>query len=482
MTAESPPALPQNIEAEQAVLGAVLLNQNTLDRLGFLLPDHFFDPVHARIFAACRKRYEAGEHVSAVVMRSIIGSDPGLQELGGPDYLGRLAAAVVAVSAAPDYARAIVELYSRREVITAAENAVTAATAMDADSGAEEAIERLERDLDTIRGRTQLKRATAGAQIAMTDAVDRMLEAREKGPGTPTGIADLDEHMGGLYPGDLTIIAGRPGMGKSLVATAIARRIAERRRHVIVSSLEMPETDIANRWISERLRTRGQGIAYRDMRRGRLDDDQTRTIIETALALSELPVDFIGMHVRRLSHIAAEVRRITRKARANGDEVGAFVLDYIGLVDLGDDRLTENQKITRITGALKALAGELKIPVIALSQLSRGVETRENKRPFLSDLRDSGSIEQDADNVIFCYRDEYYLERARPTEDDERFPEWAVRVERTRGKLELISAKQRNGAVGTVTVGCDPAFNRIYDLSPDRHARGPQVPQEEIAF
>ena len=460
--ADTPPRPIANIEAEQALLGALLLNNEVLDRIGFLQPEHFYEPVHGRIFTLARDWVQAGKLASPVTLKPVLADDEGLRELGGTNYLARLAGATISIVSAPDYAETVMELYSRREVIIAAENAITIAGAFDETGGASQAIEHLDGDLDAIRGNTQRRAPSVSFATAMTSAMTRMIEARDHGAGTPTGLASLDRMIGGLYPGDLMYIAGRPSMGKTALAVSMARRMAVRGRTIIFSSLEMQSADLAIRMASEAQRERGQAIAYRDVRQGRVDDYQAETFMRTSRDIEHLPIEIIESHVRRLPHLQSEIRRLVRRARTKGQEIGAIFIDYLGLIELNVPN--DNSRVSQISAALKGMAGEHKVPVVVLAQLNRQVENRDDKRPRLADLRDSGSIEQDADAVIFCYREEYYEERAEPDEDDvERHVAWQMKMDRCRGKLDLIVAKQRMGPIGTVKLECDLATNSIWD-------------------
>ena len=454
-----------NIECEQALLGALLLNNEVLDQIGFIAPEHFYEPVHGRIFTQARDWIQAGKLASPVTLKPVLAEDEGLQELGGTDYLARLAGATISIVAAPDYAEMVMELYSRREVITAAESAIAIAGAFTEDGGAAQAIEHLDGDLDAIRGNTQRRAPSVSFATAMTSAMKRMLEARNHGAGTPTGIASLDNRIGGLYPGDLLYIAGRPSMGKTAVAISMARRIATRGRTVIFSSLEMQSEDLGIRMASEALRERGRNIPYRDVRQGRVNDDEARIVMEVGRDMEALPIEIIESHVRRLPHLQSEIRRLVRRARTKGQEIGAIFIDYLGLIELNVPN--DNSRVSQISATLKGMAGEHKVPVVVLAQLNRQVENRDDKRPRLADLRDSGSLEQDADTVIFCYRDEYYRERMEPDPKAiERHSAWLVNMDSCRGKMDLIIAKQRMGPVGTVALECDLATNSIWDTAP----------------
>lgn len=256
-------------------------------------------------------------------------------------------------------------------------------------------------------------------------------------------------------------------MGKTAVAQSIAQRIARRGRAVIFASLEMQSEDLVIRMASEALRDRGQEVPYQAIRAGRLTDDEAEAILIASSEIEKLPIHIIESHVRRLTHLQAEIRRLVRKVTTKGQEIGAVIIDYLGLIDAGTGFGNDNSRISYVSQQLKAVAGENKVPLIVLSQLNRAVEQREDKRPQLSDLRDSGSLEQDADAVIFAYREEYYHERAEPTPDADKWPEWKAHMERIQGRLDLIVAKQRMGPIGAVKLRCDLKTNSIWDDEPE---------------
>lgn len=455
-----------NIEAEQALLGAVLLTPECLDRLGFLRPEHFYEPLHADIFRLARQWHEEGRHVSPVTLRAPLGDHAGLKELGGTEYLARLAAATISLAAVRDYGETLLDLYSRREIVSAADKAATLAQDFTECADASAALTALDGDLDAIRGATQRRASAVPFSRALTSAMERMVAARDEGPATPTGLASLDQKIGGLFAGDMLLIGGRPSMGKTAVALSLARRIARRGRAVIFASLEMQSADLAIRLASEELRARGTTVPYEAVRKGRVTDDEAEAIMRTAHDMERLPIEIIESHVRRLPHLQAEIRRLVRKLRAQGREIGGVFIDYLGLIDHqvpGND----NSRVSQISAALKGIAGEHKLPLVVLSQLNRGVESREDKRPQMSDLRDSGSLEQDADAIIFTFRPEYYEERSEPDPVDyEKHAAWQIKMDRCRGRLDLIVAKQRMGPVGAVTLRCDLATNSIWDAAP----------------
>lgn len=462
--------LPASIEAEQIVLGTIMLYPDYLDRIGFLVPDHFYDPVHADILRACLAKRSKGEHVSPVTLKTTLGNHPGLQQLGGAPYLARLVGAVpiVSVGNVRDIALDVVEMAARRDVIRAAEMAITAATSLDEAGGADAALIGLEADIDAIRERIQRRAPSVHMAEALAKAVERMARSIREGPATPTGIAALDRLMGGLYAGDMILLGGRPSMGKTALAQSIARRVAARGRAVVFASLEMQSEDLMIRMLSEALRERGAEVPYLSIRRGAITEDESGLIGERALAMDRLPIEIIESHIRRLPRLEAEISRIVRRWRQRGHEIGAVIVDYLGLIQPADDRWqSDNSRVAHFSASLKGLFSELKVPGIVLSQLNRQVENRDDKRPQMSDLRDSGSLEQDADAILFAYREEYYLERRRPHPDDPKWIDWMADLDRARGRMEVIVAKQRMGAVGTVNLACDLATNSIWDLPED---------------
>jgi replicative DNA helicase len=463
-------ANPSNIEAEQALLGAILLNNEILGSLRGLEADHFYEPVHGRIFALASQWIGEGRLASPVTLKPSLCDDEGLRELGGPVYLARLAGSTISIVAAPDYAKIVREMYGRRAVIEAAELASIRASSFGEEGGVVEAMIGLDEDLDAIRGFTQTKAPSITFAQASVRAAERMLEAQAHGGGEKTGLAAVDSLLGGLYPGDLILLAGRPSMGKTALAISIARSIAARGVHVKLASLEMQEPDIAMRMVSESLRVGNVKIPYRDIRAGTLQEHQVKTVLEGYRDMEALPIDIIGPHVRRLQHLIAEIRRTVKKSRAQGHPVGVIIIDYLGLIQCNIEN--DNSRMSAIVAAVKGLAAELGVAIIALSQLNRKVEDRNNKRPLLNDLRDSGSLEQDADTVLFVYRAEYYLQREEPQTGSDAHPEWMQAMDEARGKMDIICAKQRNGAVGSVTVDAELETNSFWDEDEGNHRYG----------
>ncbi|MCL7466033.1 replicative DNA helicase [Phaeovulum sp. NW3] len=466
--------LPHNIEAEQQLLGAILTNNDLYDRIAAIVrAEHFFEPVHQRIFEVAVARIQKNALASPVTLKAFLEDDPGLKELGGPAYLARLAGAAIAAYAARDYAQMIYELAVRRELIRLGADISARAAQVVVQDDPKEQIVAAEQALYKLAEQGQSEKGFVSFLKAVTEAVQSANAAyqREGGlSGVSTGLRDLDKKLGGLHPSDLLILAGRPSMGKTSLATNIAFNIAKAfkrgQRHdgtegaveggvVGFFSLEMSAEQLAARILSE-----ASEVPSEQIRRGDMTEAEFRRFVEAAKALETCPLYIDDTPALPISQVAARCRRLKR---THGLDV-VFV-DYLQLLrgtGKGENRV---QEIAEISMGLKALAKELSIPVVALSQLSRTVESREDKRPQLSDLRESGSIEQDADVVMFVYRDEYYHERMKPSEDDPKFAEWMQKAERVHGKAEIILGKQRHGPIGTVEVAFESRFTRFSDLA-----------------
>ncbi|RMD49390.1 MAG: replicative DNA helicase [Alphaproteobacteria bacterium] len=477
------PGLPHNVEAEQALLGAILLDNDAYARVEEILgPEHFFDPVHARIFEALRHRISRGLLATPETLKPYFEDDPGLAELGGVRYLVKLAAAATSAYAAPDYARMIRDLATRRELIAIGEEIAERAATFELDDDPEAQITEAEQKLYRLAEQGRSATGFRSFLAAVTEAV-KVAEAahkREGGlAGLSTGLKDLDEKLGGLHRSDLLIIAGRPSMGKTALATNIAFSIAraraahqrgERGRFrdeggvVGFFSLEMSAEQLAARILSE-----ASEIPSERIRRGDMDEAEFLRFLEVAKDLESAPLFIDDTPALPISQLAARARRLKR---THGLDV--LFVDYLQLVRPASGRSDGRvQEVSEITQGLKAIAKELDIPVVALSQLSRQVEQRDDKRPQLADLRESGSIEQDADVVMFVFREEYYKERLKPSEHDaEAFAKWQAEMEKVHGLAEVIIGKQRHGPIGTVRLAFDGRFTRFSDLAREWHAEG----------
>ena len=474
--------LPHNIEAEQQLLGAILTNNEVYDRIASLVkPVHFFDPVHQRIFERAAARIQKNALASPVTLKPFFEDDAGLAELGGPSYLARLAGAAISAYAARDYAQMIYDLAVRRELIGLGRDISAKAAKVEVDSEPRDQIIEAEQRLYQLGEQGASERGFQSFLKAVTDAVNVANAAYQRDgglAGISTGLTDLDRKLGGLHPSDLLILAGRPSMGKTSLATNIAFNIAKAHRRgrlpdggegsveggvVGFFSLEMSAEQLAARILSE-----ASEVPSEQIRRGDMTEAEFRRFVEAAKALESCPLYIDDTPALPISQVAARARRLKR---THGLDV--LIVDYLQLLKgsgRGDNRV---QEVSEITQGLKAIAKELMIPVIALSQLSRAVESREDKRPQLSDLRESGSIEQDADVVMFVYRDEYYREREKPGDHElEKMAQWQTIMESVHGKAEVIIGKQRHGPIGTVELAFEGRFTRFSNLARSWQAEG----------
>ena len=461
---------PHNIEAEQAILGALLVNNDVYDRIAAVINEtHFFDPLHGRIFETAARRIQKNALASPVTLKAFLEADEGLKEVGGPAYLVRLAGAATSVSAARDYAQMIYELSVRRELIRLGQDISFNAGRVDVDNAPEDQIVAAEQHLYKLGEKGQTEKGFQSFLSAMKEAVDTAAAAykRDGGlAGISTGLKDLDAKLGGLHPSDLIILAARPSMGKTSLATNIAFNIAKAYKPgergpenggvVGFYSLEMSSEQLAARVLSE-----AAEIPSEQIRRGDMTEAEFRRFVEAAKALEACPLYVDDTPAIPISQLAARARRLKR---THGLDL--IVVDYLQLVRPASAKEGRVQEVSEITMGLKAIAKELSIPVIALAQLSRQVENREDKRPQLSDLRESGSIEQDADVVMFIYRAEYYKEREKPGEDQtDAILQWQEDMSRLEGKAEVIIGKQRHGPIGTVEMAFDGRFTKFSDLA-----------------
>jgi replicative DNA helicase len=461
---------PYNTDAEQALLGAMLINNGAYLRVSeFLLPEHFGNAVHARIYAAIGKLIERGQIANPVTLKNLFDQDGALADIGGAQYLARLASGAVTIMNAVDYGRAIHDLYLRRELITLGEDVVNDAFRQDLDDHAAEQIERAEKrlfDLATAGNSEGGFRAFGTALASAIDSAEAAFKKSGKTVGVATGFIDLDNKLGGLHPADLVILAGRPSMGKTALATNIAfsavraykpaqaadgRMVAEDGAVVGFFSLEMSAEQLATRILAEE-----SGVSSDRIRRGDVSREDFDRFLQASHQLQTLKLFIDDTPALSVSALRTRARRLMRQ-----QGLGLIVVDYLQLLRPSVQvRTLENrvQEISDITRGLKALAKELNVPVLALSQLSRAVEAREDKRPMLADLRESGSIEQDADVVMFIFREEYYLSRGQPlrrpdeTDDkyNDRYERWQNRYNEVYGTAEILIAKQRHGPIGTV--------------------------------
>lgn len=447
-----------NVEAEQALIGAALLNNDVIERVaGAVKVEDFGDPVHAAIWDRILVRRSQDMTASPVTLRHDFDGHEGLAQLGGPAYLVRMAGAAVSIFAVRDHATLIADLARKRRLATTLQAALDDLNDPDKDAGTVLSAVEAFGLTEERKGGAEIISFTAAARDALGAAANAH---HGTGPAVmKTGIRHLDGMIGGFHPGDLVILGGRPGMGKSSLALAFALNAARDGFGVAFSSLEMTPDSLALRAISEETDRRGRGVAYADARRGVMSDDDFDTFRYAAVDIHQLPIRIIPPTVRDLGGLYSAVRRTLKHFEAKEIPFGALVVDYLQLLRV--ERRSRFEEITEISIALKQMALQFNIPVIALSQLSRQVEQREDKRPMMSDLRESGQLEQDADLILFCYRDEYYLRREEPELHDPEHNEWSAALAACSGWMDIIVAKQRMGETGQIRVRYDEKTNAI---------------------
>ncbi|HUI94324.1 MAG TPA: replicative DNA helicase [Xanthobacteraceae bacterium] len=471
---------PHNIEVEQALLGAILVNNEAFYRVSdFLKPEHFFEPLHQKVYKDVAALVRVNKSATPITLKTFMPADLDIGGMNASQYLARLAAEATTVINAADYGRVIYDLALRRSLIEVGEVMVNVAYDAPVDLPPQAQIEDAERRLYELAETGRYDGGFLDFTQALTTAVEMAAHAYQRDgklSGLASGLRDLDRMMGGLQPSDLIILAGRPGMGKSSLATNIGYNIAKAWQgevradgHItsvnggIVGffSLEMSAEQLATRIIAEQTRI----PSYR-IRRGEIDPADFDRIAEAAREMERIPLYIDETGGISIAQLAARARRLKRRKGLD-----LLIIDYIQLVQGSSRRSSENrvQEITEITTNLKALAKELNIPILALSQLSRQVENRDDKRPQLSDLRESGSIEQDADVVMFVFREEYYLRNREPRAGSEEHFKWQTEMESVHGKAEVIIGKQRHGPTGTVQLQFQADVTRFSDLATDSH-------------
>ncbi len=463
------------------MLGAILINNRAYERVSeFLRPEHFSVAQHQRIFAACTKLIDRHQIADPITLKACFAEDDSLADIGGPAYLMKLADSAVTVINAAEYGRIIHDLYLRRELISLGEDVVNRAYGSGLEDSAVQQIERAEQGLYDLATKGEYEGGFEPFDTTLDSAL-RIAEAAHKRDGqlsgVPTGLRDLDAKLGGLHRSDLIILAGRPSMGKTALATNIAFNAARKYRTarrddggtetvdgavVGFFSLEMSREQLATRILAEETR-----ISSDRIRRGLVPSEKFPDLVMASRDLYKLPLFIDDTAALTISTMRTRARRLKRQ-----HNLGLIVIDYLQLIAPSPGARHDNrvQELSEITRGLKALAKELEIPVLALSQLSRAVEQREDKRPQLADLRESGTIEQDSDVVMFIYREQYYLERSEPdptandAEGDSRYRKWQERMARVHNKAEVIVAKQRHGPIGKVDLFFEGEFTRFGDL------------------
>lgn len=454
------PAEPHSIEAEQQLLGNLLLRpQNIGEVSGRGGAALFHDPVHAQIFRIMAERDRAGDLVDAVTIARSPSIAEALTDLGGPAYIARLAGAAMVGSALMGYVDHLDDLRAKRDILRLVRRTEAAITQQDGAAG--DAAAALEAGLMAIGANTSAVKPVSMMKAA-TGAL-RRIDAAYHGAepeAVRSGIGALDYILPGLEAGELCLLGGRPSMGKTAVAMTLGLNAARAGHPVIFASLEMTPEALAVRAMAEGTGGNRFAVSYSQARRGEMTEDQYRALAASTERLAELPIMFLPRKYAEASALLSGVKQCLRHLPK--DKLPLVIVDYLQLMDVkGSSRF---EKITEISRSLKDLAMRLELPVLALSQLSRAVEQREDKRPQLSDLRESGQLEQDADQILFCYRDEYYLAREEPpAEEFDDHAAWRGAMDRARNRLEIIVAKQRQGDIGTARVMFNPALNYIWE-------------------
>ncbi len=469
-------APPCNLEAEQALLGALLYDNAAYERLtDRLQAGHFYEPLHQRLFAAMEEHIRKGQLAEPILLQQRFAADPAYAALGGLSYLALLVDRAPPAANAPDYARVIYDLAIRRELIRIGGEISHTATG-DEEVDARDQIEAAELKLYTLAESGSSSTGFVTFAHALTGATDTIGEAKDREgglAGLSTGLIDLDRQLGGLHPSDLLILAGRPSMGKTALATNIAFSVAKAYAWepqsdgskktvsggvVAFFSLEMSAEQLATRLLAD-----ASGVSSDRLRKGEIDNAEYYRVRDAAVEIQDAPLFIDATGGLSIAKLTARARRLKRQTGLD-----LIVVDYLQLVTTdgskGDNRV---QEVSMITQGLKALAKELDVPVLALSQLSRQVENREDKKPQLSDLRESGSIEQDADVVMFVYRESYYLGRAEPREGTPEHLTWQEEMDRVRNVAETIIGKQRHGPIGTVKLSFNADLTKFGNLARD---------------
>ena len=455
--------LPNNIEAEQAVIGSILVSNEIFDEINIIISSvNFYDPMHQKIFSAIESLIFKGMLANPITLKNYFKDDG--DDLDIPEYLVKITKFSTSTRQATEYSKIIYDMYVRRQLIKISEETIDTAKLNDLDVNGQNIIEKSERLLFDLAEKGSFNSSLIKFDEAMRQTIEMASAAykNEEGiVGVPTGLKDLDDRLGGLHQSDLIIIAGRPGMGKTALATNIAFNAAQKlqdsgkKSSIAFFSLEMSSEQLSTRILAEQSR-----IKSNDIRRGKISDDQFDKFIETSKNISELPLYIDETPAISIAALSNRARRIKRLFGLD-----MIIVDYIQLMkgsyNNKDGRV---QEISEITQGLKAIAKELSIPVVALSQLSRAVEQRDDKKPQLSDLRESGSIEQDADVVMFVYRESYYLKSKEPRPATVEHAEWQAKMNEVSHLAELIISKQRHGPTGNINLEFEEMFTKFKDL------------------
>ena len=455
--------LPNNIEAEQSVIGSILISNEIFDEVSLIIKStNFYDPLHKKIFEAIEKLVYSGMLANPITLKNYFENEK--DKLDIPEYLVKITKFSSSTRPTIEYSKIIYDLYVKRQLIKISENTIYSAKLNDIDQNGQSIIEESEKALFDLAEKGSLNSSLTKFDKALKLTIEMASNAYKNDQGivgVPTGLRDVDDKLGGLHKSDLIIIAGRPSMGKTALATNIAfnaaKSIQEKGTKSCIAffSLEMSSEQLSTRILAEQSR-----IKSNDIRRGKISEDQFDKFIETSKDISELPL-FIdetpAISIAALSNRARRIKRIYG--------LDMIVVDYIQLMTAMNSRRDNRvQEISEITQGLKALAKELSVPVLALSQLSRAVEQRDNNKPQLADLRESGSIEQDADVVMFVYREAYYLERKEPRPATVEYAEWQAKMNEVSNLAEIIIGKQRHGPTGNIFLEFEAMFTKFKDI------------------
>ncbi len=454
--------LPNNIEAEQSVIGSILFYNEIFDEISTIINSkNFYDPMHQKIFSAIEKLIYSGMLANPITLKNHFENDK--DKLNIPEYLVKITKFSTSNRQAIEYSKIIYDLFVKRELIKISENIIDTAILNDIDQNGQNIIENSEKALFDLAEKGSVGSSIIKFDTALKMTIDMASNAYKNDEGivgVPTGLRDLDDKLGGLHKSDLVIIAGRPSMGKTALATNIAFNAAKKIQNdgkkstIAFFSLEMSSEQLSTRILAEQSR-----IKSNDIRRGRISEEQFDKFIETSKNISELPLYIDETPAISIAALSNRARRIKRLYGLD-----MVIVDYIQLMTAAQKKDGRVQEISEITQGLKALAKELSIPVLALSQLSRAVEQRDNNKPQLADLRESGSIEQDADVVMFVYREAYYLERKEPRPATVEYAEWQAKMSEVSNVAEIIVGKQRHGPTGNVFLEFEAMFTKFKDI------------------
>ena len=454
--------LPNNIEAEQSVIGTLLVSNEIFDEINIIVSSkNFYDPMHQKIFSAIENLIYKGMLANPITLKNYFENEK--DDINIPDYLIKITKFSTSLRQTIEYSKIIYDMFVRRELIKISEGTIDSAKLKDLNISGQNIIENSEKLLFDLAEKGSINSSLVKFDEALKFTIEMASNAykNEEGiVGVPTGLTDLDDRLGGLHKSDLVIIAGRPSMGKTALATNIAFNAAKKlqesgkKSSIAFFSLEMSSEQLSTRILAEQSR-----IKSNDIRRGRISDEQFDKFIETSKNISELPLFIDETPAISIAAVSNRARRIKRLFGLD-----MIVVDYIQLMRAINTKDGRVQEISEITQGLKAIAKELSVPVLALSQLSRAVEMRDDKKPQLSDLRESGSIEQDADVVMFVFREAYYLERKEPRPATVEHAEWQAKMNEVSNLAEIIIGKHRHGPTGNVMLEFEAMFTKFKDI------------------